>query len=347
MFEAYSKQYPDFAKEFKRRISGELPVGWEKVLPRYTPSKGEISTRKTSQDCILALANIMPELFGGSADLNPSCFTYINGSKDFQKHSPEGRNIRFGVREHAMAGICNGIGAYGGLIPYCSTFLNFIGYALGSVNLSSISHTRVLYIFTHDSIGLGEDGPTHQPIEKNSICRAQPNLLFLRPGDGNETSGCYILAISNHHRPSVFSLTRQNVPQLEGSSIEGTLRGAYVLRDGKGKPDAIIAATGSEVHLAVKAAETITDKNIRVVSMPCWEIFEEQPIEYRLEVFPQGVPVLSVEALSTFGWERYSHGSIGMTTFGSSGPLKNVLTKFGFTVPNVVEKTKLLMEFFS
>jgi len=346
MFEEYSKQHPELAKEFLRRMSGELPEGWENVVPRYTPSKGEISTRKTSGDIINALANIIPELFGGSADLNPSCFTYINNSKDFQKDHPEGRNVRFGVREHAMAAICNGLSSYGGMIPYCSSFLNFIGYALGGVNLSSISHHRVLYIFTHDSIGLGEDGPTHQPIEKNSICRAQPNLMFLRPADGNETSGCYIIALRHKHTPSVFSLTRQNVPQLEHSSIEGTLRGAYVVREPQGKIDAIIAATGSEVHLAIKAAETITDKHIRVVSMPCWEIFEEQPLEYRIEVFPQGVPVLSVEALSTFGWERYAHASIGMTTFGSSGPYKKVLEKFGFTVQNIMEKVHILIEFY-
>jgi transketolase len=347
MFEEYSKAYPDLAKEFKRRMSGEFPEGWENVLPKFTPSKGEISTRKTSETCIQALAGVLPELFGGSADLNPSTFTYIQSSKDFQKETPEGRNVRFGVREHAMAAVCNGLYAYGGFLPYCSTFLNFIGYALGGVNLSSISHAQVFYIFTHDSIGLGEDGPTHQPIEKNSICRAQPNLLFLRPCDGNETSGVYILAIRNRHTPSVFALTRQNLPQLEGSSIEGTLRGAYVIKEAReGKIDAIIASTGSEVHLAVKAAETITDKNIRVVSMPCWEIFEEQPLEYRLEVFPQGVPVLSVEALSTFGWERYAHASIGMTTFGSSGPYKKVLEKFGFTIQNVTDKTLQMIEFY-
>jgi len=255
--------------------------------------------------------------------------------------------VRFGVREHAMSAICNGLCAYGGYIPYGSTFLNFISYALGGVNLSGLSHFRVLYIFTHDSIGLGEDGPTHQPIEKNSICRSHPNLLFLRPADGNETSGSYIIALRHTHTPSVFSLTRQNIPTLEGSSIEGTLRGAYVVREPKGeKIDAIIASTGSEVHIAVKAAESIQDKHIRVVSMPCWEVFEEQPIEYRYEVFPPGVPVLSVEALSTFGWERYAHASIGMTTFGASGPWKKVYEKFGFTVQNVMEKVLLLINFY-
>jgi len=346
MFEEYSKAYPDLAKEFKRRMSGELPEGWENVLPKFNSSKGEISTRKTSETCLQALAGILPDLFGGSADLNPSCFTYIQSSKDFQRDSPEGRNIRFGVREHAMSAICNGLSSYGGIIPYCSTFLNFIGYALGGVNLSSISHAQVLYIFTHDSIGLGEDGPTHQPIEKNAIVRAQPNINFIRPCDGNETSGAYIIALRNRNRPSVFALTRQNLPQLEGSSSEGTVRGAYVIREAKGKIDAIIASTGSEVHLAYKAAETITDKNIRVVSMPCWEVFEAQPLEYRLEVFPQGVPVLSVEALSTFGWERYAHASIGMTTFGSSGPYKKVMEKYGFTVQNVTEKVLRLIEFY-
>jgi len=346
MFDRYAQQYPELAADFSRRFSGELPDGWEDLLPKFN-GKGELATRKTSQECLLALSTKIPELFGGSADLNPSCFTYITSSKDFQKNTPEGRNVRFGVREHAMSAICNGIASYGGLIPYCSTFLNFIGYALGAVNLSSLSHFRVLYIFTHDSIGLGEDGPTHQPIEKNAICRSQPNLLYLRPADGNETSGCYILALRDKHRPSVFSLTRQNLPQIAGSTIEGTIRGAYTIRDCEGRPDLIIAATGSEIHLAVRAAEQINDKKVRVVSMPCWQIFEEQPIDYKIHIFTPGVPVLSVEAQSTFGWERYAHASIGMTTFGTSGPLKNVLEKFGFNVPNVIAKSRKLLEFYT
>jgi len=207
-------------------------------------------------------------------------------SKDFQKHTPEGRNIRFGVREHGMAAVCNGLEAYGGFIAYGSTFLNFIGYAMGSVRLSAISHFGVLYIMTHDSIGLGEDGPTHQPINSLMMIRAMPNILLLRPADGNEVSGAYAVAIENRRRPSVICLSRQTVPNLKGTSIERVYKGAYVLSDSSnGKPQIILAATGSEVSLCFEAAALLKNVNVRVVSMPSWELFREQSADYQLSVF--------------------------------------------------------------
>ena len=283
---------------------------------------------------------------GGSADLNPSTKTYIKSSTDFQKASPAGRNIRFGVREHAMAAICNGLALYGGLLPFGATFLNFIGYAYGAVILTAMSHLRVMYIFTHDSIGLGEDGPTHQPIEKYAVCRATPNLMFLRPADGNETVGAYIQAVEHEHTPSVFSLTRQNVPQLEGSCAEKVSSGAYVLQ-GADKASVILAGTGSEVHLCVSAREELKKNGIEasVVSMPCWELFETQTAEYKESVFPTGTPVISVEAASTFGWERFAHYSIGVPEFGASGPAPDIFKAMGITVEKIVEAaTKLSKE---
>eukprot|EP01122_Echinamoeba_exundans_P000077 TRINITY_DN10061_c1_g1_i1.p2 TRINITY_DN10061_c1_g1~~TRINITY_DN10061_c1_g1_i1.p2 ORF type:complete len:675 (+),score=221.12 TRINITY_DN10061_c1_g1_i1:173-2197(+) len=351
MFAKYEAAHPELAKEFRRRFLGkhlELPEGWEKLLPRFTPGSAAEATRKTSGRVLNALAKSMPELFGGSADLNPSCFTYLDGFPDFQKKTPEGRNIRFGVREHGMAAILNGLAAYGGYIPFGSTFMNFLGYAWGSAILSALSELRVIYVMTHDSIGLGEDGPTHQPIEKYMMVRETPHFLFLRPADGNETSGAYLAAISNEHRPSVISLSRQNVNQLAGTSPEAVLKGAYVLNDVEGTPDVILVGSGAEVELCVKAKEKLTaaGHKARVVSFPSWELFADQSQEYQLSVFPDGVPILSVEAGSSFGWSRWSHGSIGMSSFGKSGPAPKVYEHFGFTVDNIAAKAQKLVEFY-
>jgi len=295
------------------------------------------------------LADRMPEIFGGSADLNPSCFTYIKSSPDFQKTSPEGRNVRFGVREHGMAAIMNGLACHGLFIPFGSTFFNFIGYAYGAVVLSALSSLRTLYVMTHDSIGLGEDGPTHQQIEKLQLCRETPNLLTFRPGDGNEVVGTYILAIENKTRPSVIALSRQNMPKgIDGCDAEKVKYGGYVVADAEGgKPDVVLVATGSELTLADQAKEKLKGTlNVRVVSMPCTELFDEQEETYKANVLPDGVPVMSIEAGSVGGWTRYAHASIGMTTFGASGKLNDVLEHFGFTVENVVEKAKKLVEFY-
>jgi transketolase len=302
-------------------------------LPRWKASDKSDATRNLSGTVLNALAPVIPELVGGSADLTPSNKTALKCTGDFQKATPGGRYIRFGVREHAMAAICNGMVAYGGLIPYCGTFLNFFGYAAGAVRLSSLSHFRVLYVATHDSIGLGEDGPTHQPVELLEALRATPNMHVWRPADGNETSAAYAAALLNDHGPSLVALSRQNLPHLATSSVEKGLKGGYVAWDSsapdaadapEGKPHLIVAATGSEVSIAIagakKLAAAAAGKRVQVASLPCLEAFEAQPAAYRHSVLPDGVPVLSIEASAVKGWERYAHAFIGMTTFGLSAP---------------------------
>lgn len=246
-----------------------------------------------------------------------------------------------------MFAVMNGLAAYGGIIPFGGTFLNFLTYGWGAARLSALSHLRVIYVMTHDSIGLGEDGPTHQPIETLAISRATPNMLTFRPADGNEVSGTYLVAIENAHRPSVIALSRQNLPQLEGSSIEAVTKGAYVLQDA---PNAKVAfvATGSEVSLAVEAAKKLAAEGFpaRVVSMPCSELFDEQSAEYRKSVFPAGLPVVSIEALGTYGWEKYAHAHVGMTTFGASGPAPALYKKFGITADAAAEKAKTVAAYY-
>jgi len=346
-FQKYKTQYPDLAADLARRISGKLPDNWKSVLPTYKPEDPAKATRQFSQTVINALAKVLPEMMGGSADLNPSTLSYMDCSKDFQKETPEGRNIRFGVREHAMAAICNGLAAHGGFIPYGATFLNFIGYAMGAVRLSAISQFGVIYVMTHDSIGLGEDGPTHQPIESLMMIRATPDILLLRPADGNEVSGAYAVAIENRHRPSVICLSRQGTPNLKGTSIEGVYKGAYVIADSQEKPQITLVSSGTEVALCTGAAAELKDTKVRVVSMPSWELFRAQPIEYQVSVFPEGVPVLAVEAATVVGWQEYAHAVVGMSTFGGSGPYKDVYKRFGFTTENVAHKARQVVEFYT
>jgi len=349
--ENYGEKFPDEYKELCRRIEGNLPENWAAEFPKYEigDKSADQSTRKLSQLCIGKMAKTLPEYIGGSADLNPSTFTYLDVSCDFQKASYHGRNLRFGVREHAMAAVCNGIAAYGGLIPFCSTFLNFVGYCLGAVTLSAVSHLRVIYIMTHDSVALGEDGPTHQPVEKYALCRATPNLLFLRPCDGNEVAGSYIAAIENKDGPTLLALTRQNIKGLNGTSKEGVKKGAYVISDASDKkPNLILVASGSEVMLCTGAKEQLEKEGmkIRVVSMPSWGLFDRQDKEYKEEVFVEGVPVMSVEAGVTTGWEKYAHVSVGINRFGLSGPYDKVFNALGMTVENVVAKAKIAREFY-
>ncbi|ORX99058.1 transketolase [Basidiobolus meristosporus CBS 931.73] len=352
LFEKYSAQYPELAQELKRRVLNELPAGWEDALPRYTPADPAVATRKLSEIALNKIAEAVPELVGGSADLTHSNLTRWKTAVDFQHESTglgsyAGRYIRFGVREHGMAAICNGIAAYGGFIPFCSTFLNFISYALGASRLSALSHLRVIYVMTHDSIGLGEDGPTHQPIETLASLRATPNTLVFRPADGNEVSGAYLAAIQNKHRPSVLALSRQNLPHLEGSSIENTLKGAYVLSDVP-EPEIVLVATGSEVSICVEAAKELAASGVkaRIVSMPSMELFDQQELAYKESVFPRNVPVLSVEAMTTFGWGKYAHASIGMTTFGASAPAGQLYERFGITSAAIAQKSVKMIEFY-
>jgi transketolase len=265
----------------------------------------------------------------------------LTDDKDFLKGSYDQRNIRFGVREHAMSAICNGISAYGSFIPFCSTFLNFIGYAYGAVILSALSQEGVLYIFTHESVFLGEDGPTHQPIEKYMLCRATPNLNFWRPADSNETLAAYVHSIRSRKTPTVMALTRQNLPVLKGSSLEKALFGGYTIHPCE-KPQLIIVSTGSEVSPCVSAA--VTSGNFSVVSLPCWELFDQQSHEYKKSIFPDGIPVLSVEAGATLGWEKYAHASHGIDVFGVSANLADVTKHFQLLPADISVKAQKFLE---
>ncbi|KAI9469837.1 MAG: transketolase [Benjaminiella poitrasii] len=353
LFAQYKEKYPKEAAEIERRFSNTLPEGWEKALPRFTPADAPVATRKLSEGVLAAIEGQLPELIGGSADLTGSNLTRWKNAVDFQNPSTKlgdysGRYFRYGVREHGMFAIMNGLSAYGGIVPYGGTFLNFLTYGWGAARLSALGHMRVIYVMTHDSIGLGEDGPTHQPIETLALTRATPNMLTFRPADGNETSGSYLAAISNLTRPSVIALSRQNLPQLDGSSPEIVLKGAYVLSADK-NPQVVLIATGSEVAIAVDAAKALAHKNIavQVVSMPCSELFDEQSDDYKLQVLPTGVPVVSVEALGTFGWERYSHAQVGMRTFGASGKAEDLYKHFKITPEDVAAKAESVIKHFA
>jgi transketolase len=352
VFADYKAKYPQEAAEFERQISGKLPEGWEKALPTYEPGSKAIATRKTSEMTLNALAPVLPEMIGGSADLTHSNLTELKGAGDFQKGQYQNRNLRFGVREHGMGSICNGIALHGsGLIPYCATFLVFADYMRAAIRLSALSQAGVIYVMTHDSVGLGEDGPTHQPVETIASLRAIPNLTVIRPADGTETSGAYKVAIenANQHRPTLLALSRQNLPQLEGSSVEGVTKGAYILSDSEGTPDIILIGTGSEVPLCVDAAAKLRaeGKKVRVVSMPSWELFDGQSESYRESVLPKAVKKrLAVEAASSFGWCRFlgdEGAMISVDRFGVSAPGGTIMEKFGYTVDNVVTKAKELL----
>ncbi|KAI5810355.1 transketolase-like protein [Pyronema omphalodes] len=345
LFEAYKKEYPTEGADLERRLANLLPEGWEKALPVYKPTDPAIASRKLSETVLTKLYDVIPDLIGGSADLTASNLTRAKDATDYQPESTglgtyAGRYVRYGVREHAMGAIMNGLAAYGGIIPFGGTFLNFVSYAAGAVRLSSVSQVRVIWVATHDSIGLGEDGPTHQPIETLAHFRALPNCMVWRPADGNEVSGCYYVCLTSKHTPSIIALSRQNLPQLEGSTIENAIKGAYVLEE-KPNADITLIATGSEVGIAVDAAKELKEKHnvtARVVSMPCWEVFDAQSKEYRLSVLPDGQPILSIEVLSTLGWERYAHESFGLNRFGASGPYKEVYDKFEFNPEGIAKR---------
>ena len=331
LFEKYGNEYKAEHADLGRRLSGDLPDGWQKKLPTYKPTDSAMASRKLSEAVLEAIHESVPELVGGSADLTGSNNTRWKDAIDFQP--PElgigewsGRYIRYGVREHGMAGIMNGICAYGTIIPFGGTFLNFVSYASGSVRLSALSHLRVIYVATHDSIGLGEDGPTHQPIETLAHFRALPNMMVWRPADGNETSAAYYVALTSKSTPSILALTRQNLPQLENSTIEAAIKGGYVAVENE-NADITLVSTGSEVNICIEAVKYMKDNhkiNVRVVSMPCFEVFDTQTKEYRLKVLPDGIPSMSVEPMSTLGWERYTHEQFGLNRFGASGAYKDV-----------------------
>ncbi len=350
-FAIYRTKYPSEAKELERSLRGELPENWDKDLPTYSPDDKGLATRKHSQICLGALGPNLPELIGGSADLTHSNYTDISGETgSFQPETPEKRYLHFGVREHAMAAILNGIAYHdSGLIPYGGTFLVFADYMRGSMRLSALSELGVIYVLTHDSIGVGEDGPTHQPIETIPSLRAMPNMLVFRPGDGNETSGSYKVAIQNRNRPSALCLSRQGMPNQANSSIDKVALGGYVLEDCAGTPELIFIGTGSELNLCIEAAKELTNHGtkVRVVSMPCVELFEEQSDSYKEEVLPANVRKrIVVEAAETFGWHKYiglDGASVTMNSFGASAPGGTCMEKFGFTVENVLKVAKKLI----
>ncbi len=343
----YKGKYPQEAAEFERQINGQLPDGWDKVLPSYTPADKGLATRKHSETCLNALASVIPEFIGGSADLTGSNLTKIKDNGAFQKGQHQNRNVHFGVREHGMGAICNGIGLHGsGLIPYGATFLIFTDYMRAAIRLSALSQVGAIWVMTHDSIGQGEDGPTHQPIETLASLRAIPNLTVFRPADGNECSGAYKVAVENakQDKPTLLAFTRQGVPNLAGTSAANAAKGAYTVVDCQGTPDIILIGTGSELHLCVGAAEKLTGKKVRVVSMPSWEMFEAQDAAYQESILPKAVTKrVAVEAGVSFGWERYigaEGGSVTINRFGASAPGAVCMEKFGFSVDNVVAKAK-------
>lgn len=351
-FSDYKAKYAQEAAEFERFISNKLPDGWDKVLPTYTPEDKGLPTRKHSETCLNKLAQVLPELIGGSADLTHSNLTEIKGKGDFQKGHYENPNIHFGVREHGMGAICNGIALHGsGLIPYGATFLIFTDYMRAAIRLSALSQAGSIWVMTHDSIGQGEDGPTHQPIETLASLRAIPNMTVIRPADGNECSGAYKIAIekSKAHAPTLLAFTRQNVPNLAGTSIEGVAKGGYIVVDSEGTPDIILIGTGSELSLCVTAAEKLTGegKKVRVVSMPSCELFEAQDAGYKESVLPKAVAKrVSVEAASSFGWHKYigmEGAAVSIDRFGASAPGGVCLEKFGFTADNVLATAKKLL----
>ena len=352
--DAYARAFPEEAAEWRRGVAGHLPEGWEAHLPTFSPEDAaSMATRAASGKVLNALAPVITNLAGGSGDLAPSNNTYLSGYADFARDNWEGRNLRFGVREHAMGGIVNGLAVHGGIIPYGGTFLAFSDWMRGAIRLGAIMGCHSIYVFTHDSIGLGEDGPTHQPIEQLMALRAIPDLTVLRPADANETAAAWKVALERRNGPTLLALTRQGVPVISEQERvrEGVPRGAYVLDDAPGgSPDIILIATGSEVSLAREAATGLAAQGIaaRVVSMPSWELFADQPQSYRDEVLPPDISArLAIEAGATLGWERYvgARGEVvGIDRFGASAPGKVMMERYGFTAEAVAERAAALVE---
>jgi transketolase len=371
--ERYRVAYPDLSDQFARALAGELPAGWEAYLLIFTPADGEMATRDAVGAVLNAVAGTVTNLVGGSADLDPSTRTTLKGCGDFQ--SPlmtesgievptqgtaggvwgyAGRNVHFGVREHAMAAVMTGMALHDGVIPFGATFLSFSDYMRPSIRLAALSRAHVIYIWTHDSIALGEDGPTHQPVEQLASLRAMPNLMVLRPSDATETVEAWRVALQHPNGPVALVLTRQKLPILDRTvlaSASGLAQGAYVLADAAGStPDVILIATGSEVSIALEAHVRLVGEGIRsrVVSMPCWELFERQPQSYRDFVLPPSVRArVSIEAAAPFGWERYvglEGAIIGVTDFGASAPGPVIMREFGFTPEGVIAAAKRVLK---
>jgi transketolase len=371
--DSFRNDRPVLARALDRAIAAELPPDWDSKLPVFTPADGDMATRDAGAKVIAVLAASVPNLIGGSADLDPSTRTMMKEKGDFQSEaSPEegqtprtqgmaggmwsygGRNIHFGIREHAMTAILTGMACHGGVIPFGATFLVFSDYMRPSIRLAALSGAHVIYVWTHDSIAVGEDGPTHEPVEQIASLRAMPNMMILRPADANETVEAWRIALTHKGGPVGLVLTRQKLPILDRTKLapaSGTARGAYVLADPDNKAalQLILIATGSEVSLAIAAQQQLANDGIasRVVSMPSWELFAAQPVEYRNSVLPAAVLArVSIEAASPFGWDRYvgrEGAIIGVDRFGASAPGSVVMSNYGFTVEHVVATAKAVL----
>jgi transketolase len=348
---AHRVRFPELGERAEAQLAGTLPAGWDSALPVFPPSDPPMATRDASQAVLKALASSLPALIGGSADLSPSTKTLLPGSGDFSSSDGTGRNLHFGVREHAMVAALNGMALHGGVLPYGATFLIFSDYARGALRLAALQQTHAIFLFTHDSIALGEDGPTHEPVEQLLSLRAIPGLTVLRPADANETVAAWRVAV-RRPRPTALVFTRQKLPILDpplAVIASGVPMGGYVLSEsGTGVPEVVLVATGSEVALVLTAQRQLAKVGIRarVVSLPSWELFDEQTAEYRESVLPPGVPRVSVEAGRTLGWERYvgpNGRSIGVDRFGASAPGPVVQKELGLTVDHVLSVVRELL----
>jgi transketolase len=365
-FEAYRQDHPNLAAELERALSRDLPDGWDSDIPTWNPGDKAVATRKASEAVIQAFFPKVPTFIGGSADLNPSTNTGMKGAGDFGPQpdpDPEdiqgalgggwdysGRNIHWGIREHAMGSAVNGMAAHGGVIPFSATFLVFSDYMRPPIRLAALSHYRSIFVFTHDSIAVGEDGPTHEPVEQTMSLRLIPNLVVIRPADANEMAEAWRFALEHRDGPVTLIFSRQDLPILDRSDAQGSVvNGGYILAGAGDQPDIVLIGTGSEVGLAVMARNKLAERGVsaQVVSMPSWEIFDRQPASYRRSVLgPDGTPRLSIEAGTVIGWERYTGSkgaSVGIDTFGASGPGSKVLAHFGFTKEHVAAEALRLL----
>jgi transketolase len=346
LFSQYSAAHPEPATKFTAALSNDLGTEWMRALPVFTAENGTIATREASGKVLAAIAPHLPTLIGGSADLTPSNNTRVKEYQDFQPSTYGGRYLRFGVREHAMGSILNGLALTNGLIPYGGTFMVFSDYMRPPIRLAALMGIRPIYVFTHDSIGLGEDGPTHQPVEHLAALRSIPNITVIRPADANETAAAWRIAIEHRTGPVALALTRQKVPYIDRTkyaAAENVSKGAYILAENSTTPDIILIGTGSEVQLVIGAYERLIADSVRVrvISMPSWELFERQPKAYRESVFPATVKKrLAVEAGVELGWHRYASSTVTLNRFGLSAPYEPVFKHFGFTVDNVLAQAK-------
>ncbi|HXC24409.1 MAG TPA: transketolase C-terminal domain-containing protein, partial [Gemmatimonadaceae bacterium] len=351
-YATYQTAEPTLAKELDRRLRHEMLDGWEEAIPTFTAKDGNVASRAASGVVLNAIASKVPELIGGSADLSPSTNTIVKDAPSFEPNNYIGRNFHFGIREHTMGAIMNGMSLYDGIIPYGATFLIFSDYMRPAVRLAALMHRHVIYVYTHDSIGLGEDGPTHQPIEQLSTLRAIPNMTVIRPADANETAEAWRVALKHKDGPVALVLTRQKLPLIDRTKYApaaGLAKGAYILADApSGTPEVVLLSSGSEVTLVIEAQQRLLADGIqaRAVSMPCMELFEQQDQSYQASVLPPGVKRVSIEAAAPMSWYRWigSDGTaLGLTHFGASAPGPTLFKEFGITTDHLVQAAKSLL----